>query len=125
MINLQTEKNKAPTRVLSDIAAENDMKFVLVGAVDENITEAEFKKVVWLPIEQTVVRGDEKSLPFPVTWKQFKKRLESYLKQLDYTYNRKTEYPSIQDQLDKIFHDGLDAWKAEIQAIKDKYPKPE
>ena len=125
MINLQTEKNKAPTRVLSDIAAENDMKFVLVGAVDENITEAEFKKVVWLPIEQTVVRGDEKSLPFPVTWKQFKKRLESYLKQLDYTYNRKTEYPSIQDQLDKIFHDGLDAWKAEIQAIKDKYPEPE
>lgn len=36
---------------------------------------------------------------------------------------RKGEYPSIPDQLDKIFHSGIDAWKADIQAIKDKYPK--
>lgn len=36
---------------------------------------------------------------------------------------RKEEYPSIPDQLDKIFHSGIDAWKADIQAIKDKYPK--
>ena len=36
---------------------------------------------------------------------------------------RKEAYPSIEDQLDKMFHDGFDAWKAEIQAIKDKYPK--
>ena len=38
---------------------------------------------------------------------------------------RKEEYPSIPDQLDKIFHSGVDAWKADIQAIKDKYPKSE
>ena len=36
---------------------------------------------------------------------------------------RKEEYPSIVDQLDKIFHSGIDAWKSDIQAIKDKYPK--
>jgi hypothetical protein len=36
---------------------------------------------------------------------------------------RAAEYPSYADQLDTIFHQGLDAWKAEIQAIKDKYPK--
>jgi hypothetical protein len=36
---------------------------------------------------------------------------------------RAAEYPAIVDQLDKIFHDGLDAWKAQIQAVKDKYPK--
>lgn len=37
---------------------------------------------------------------------------------------RAAAYPSIQDQLDTIFHDGLDAWKAEIQAVKDLHPKP-
>lgn len=41
-----------------------------------------------------------------------------------YKYKRKEEYPSIEDQLDKIFHEGVDAWKADIQAIKNKYPKP-
>ena len=41
-----------------------------------------------------------------------------------YQAQRVTEYPSWQDQMDKIFHEGVDAWKAEIQAIKNKYPKP-
>jgi hypothetical protein len=36
---------------------------------------------------------------------------------------RAAEYPAITDQLDTIFHDGLDAWKAQIQAVKTKYPK--
>jgi hypothetical protein len=36
---------------------------------------------------------------------------------------RAEEYPAIVDQLDTIYHDGLDAWKAQIQAVKDKYPK--
>ena len=40
-----------------------------------------------------------------------------------YKYKRAAEYPSIADQLDKIFHDGIDEWKETIQAIKDKYPK--
>ena len=39
-------------------------------------------------------------------------------------YNaRSQEYPSLEYQLDKIYHSGIDAWKAEIKAIKDKYPK--
>jgi hypothetical protein len=42
-----------------------------------------------------------------------------------YKYARAKEYPAITDQLDTIFHDGLDAWKAQIQTVKDKYPKPE
>ena len=41
-----------------------------------------------------------------------------------YQVQRKAEYPSYADQLDKIFHEGIDAWKAEIQAIKDQFPKP-
>jgi len=40
-----------------------------------------------------------------------------------YKFQRAAEYPSIVDQLDKIFHEGLDAWKETIQAVKDKYPK--
>ena len=40
-----------------------------------------------------------------------------------YKYKRAAEYPSIVDQLDKIFHDGIDEWKETIQAVKDKYPK--
>jgi hypothetical protein len=40
-----------------------------------------------------------------------------------YKYARAREYPSFADQFDKIFHEGIDAWKAEIQAVKDKYPK--
>ena len=41
-----------------------------------------------------------------------------------YKFKRAAEYPSIVDQLDKIFHDGIDEWKETIQAVKDKYPKP-
>ena len=40
-----------------------------------------------------------------------------------YTDARRAEYPPIEDQLDKIYHNGIDAWKADIKAIKDKYPK--
>jgi len=40
-----------------------------------------------------------------------------------YIAQRKNAYPSIADQLDKIYHEGLDVWKADIKAIKDKYPK--
>ena len=40
-----------------------------------------------------------------------------------YTEARRAEYPPIEDQLDKIYHEGIDAWKADIKAIKDKYPK--
>ena len=40
-----------------------------------------------------------------------------------YTDARKEEYPPLEEQLDKIYHSGVDAWKADIKAIKDKYPK--
>ena len=41
-----------------------------------------------------------------------------------YKSQRKAEYPSIEDQLDDIYHNGIDAWKATIKTTKDKYPKP-
>ena len=41
-----------------------------------------------------------------------------------YKDKRAAEYPSIPDQLDDIYHNGIDAWKATIKVTKDKYPKP-
>ena len=40
-----------------------------------------------------------------------------------YATLRRKEYPSLEDQLDKIYHSTLTAWKEDIKAIKDKYPK--
>ena len=43
----------------------------------------------------------------------------------EYARNRAsaTGYPSIPDQLDEIYHNGIDSWKAVIKVTKDKYPK--
>ena len=40
-----------------------------------------------------------------------------------YKSKRRTEYPSIADQLDDIYHNGIDGWKATIKTTKDKYAK--
>ena len=45
------------------------------------------------------------------------------LAKLDYQWKRQREYPSVVDQLDDIYHNGIDAWKATIKTTKDKYPK--
>lgn len=42
---------------------------------------------------------------------------------LTYADKRRNEYPSFADQFDLLYHGGYDAWKAAIQAVKDKYPK--
>ena len=46
-----------------------------------------------------------------------------YVGVVSYTDARREEYPPLEEQLDKIYHEGIDAWKADIKAIKDKYPK--
>tara|TARA_R110002020_G_scaffold442320_1_gene653470 strand:+ start:115 stop:486 length:372 start_codon:yes stop_codon:yes gene_type:complete len=45
------------------------------------------------------------------------------LKNNSYKSKRKKEYPSIADQLDDLYHNGIDGWKATIKTTKDKYPK--
>jgi hypothetical protein len=50
-------------------------------------------------------------------------RLQADYNAKQYQRNRAKEYPSIVDQLDTLYHGGYDAWKASIQAIKNKYPK--
>ena len=44
----------------------------------------------------------------------------------EYKRQRQSEYPAWGEQLDYIYHNGVDAWKADIvDPIKTKYPKPE
>jgi hypothetical protein len=48
---------------------------------------------------------------------------QEYLDSLSYAQKRQAAYPSIADQLDTIYHQGLDAWKATILAVKEEFPK--
>lgn len=49
--------------------------------------------------------------------------IQDYIDANAYKGLRQAEYPSIVDQLDTLYHSGLDAWKAQIKTVKDKYPK--
>ena len=49
--------------------------------------------------------------------------VQSYIDAQAYVAKRAAEYPSYADQFDTIFHQGIEAWKAQIQAVKTKYPK--
>ena len=49
--------------------------------------------------------------------------VEAWTDPNEYQYKRIAEYPNIADQLHNIYHNGIDAWKTTIKAIKDKYPK--
>ena len=49
--------------------------------------------------------------------------VEAWTDPNEYQYKRAAEYPSIVDQLDDIYHNGIDGWKTTIKAVKDKYPK--
>jgi hypothetical protein len=58
----------------------------------------------------------------PVTYDET--AVQAYIDAHAYIAKRQQAYPSIADQLDLIYHQGLDAWKSAIQAVKDQYPKP-
>jgi hypothetical protein len=52
-----------------------------------------------------------------------KAAVQAYVDANKYKELRAAEYPSFADQFDTIFHDGIDAWKEQINTIKEKYPK--
>ena len=49
--------------------------------------------------------------------------VQAYINTNAYKSQRAAEYPPITDQLDLLYHGGMDAWKTAIQAVKVKYPK--
>ncbi len=51
-------------------------------------------------------------------------RLQAEYDALEYARNREPEYPTIEDQLDYMYHNGFEKWKTDmIDPVKDKYPK--
>ncbi len=52
-----------------------------------------------------------------------KAAVQAYVDANAYKDLRAAAYPSFADQFDTIFHEGIDAWKAQIQAVKDRFPK--
>ena len=70
-----------------------------------------------------VIRGDDAfdADGNPVTYDET--AVQAYIDAHAYIAKRQAEYPSIVDQLDTLYHGGIDAWKAKIKTVKDKYPK--
>lgn len=70
----------------------------------------------WLDTNQT--QPTEAEITAEVT------RLQAEYDAKQYQRDRVAAYPSIPDQLDQIYHEGIEAWKATIAAVKQEYPKP-
>ena len=70
-----------------------------------------------------IIHDDTKSKPSEAECNAGVAALQKAYDDAAYKRNRVAEYPSIADQLDDIYHNGIDAWKATIKTTKDKYPK--
>ena len=52
-----------------------------------------------------------------------KDAIKAKIAETEYQRKRLAEYPSMADQLDDIYNNGIDEWKKTIKVVKDKYPK--
>ena len=81
------------------------------------------KAVYALYSKAVTTKGDK---AFDVNGNQIEldmKKINDWVDPTAYIDSRVAEYPPIQDQLDDIYHNGIDGWKATIKAVKDKYTK--
>ena len=69
--------------------------------------------------QETITAWDENNSLVDIDWSE----VNAWTDPDEYKYKRQAEYPSIVDQLDDIYHNGVDGWKTTIKAVKDKYPK--
>ena len=69
--------------------------------------------------QETIVATDNMGNEITIDWTQ----VNSWTDPDQYKFDRAKEYPSIADQLDDIYHNGIDGWKSTIKITKDKYPK--
>jgi len=69
--------------------------------------------------QETIVATDINENEVNINWSE----VNSWTDPDEYKYKRESEYPTIVDQLDDIYHNGIDGWKTTIKAVKDKYPK--
>jgi len=94
---------------MRDLAIRNTHKTVVTIIGDTNATDEKGNKVV---LNEDLITAEIK-------------RLQADYEAKEYQRNRATEYPSIAEQLDLIYHAGVggDAFQAAIKAVKDKHPK--
>ena len=95
------------TDIINSILAINPNAEVTVNAED-------VKQITWHNDTTPISEAD-------ILAKQ--KELQTAYDNNAYQRSRANEYPTIVDQLDDIYHNGVDEWKKTIKAIKDKYPK--
>jgi len=85
-------------------------------------------KWMWEGEEYSGITWDEsnsKSLPTESEIDAELKKLEDQWTANEYQRQRAMSYPALGDQLDYIYHNGLDKWKTDIvDPVKAKYPKP-
>ena len=93
----------------------SDALQVLRPGAEWSIGNNSYSQLDWLDTEQT--KPTEEEVVQKVAELTYQQEVEVYKEQ------RAREYPSYADQFDQIFHEGIDAWKVDIQTIKDRYPK--
>jgi len=70
-------------------------------------------------IKENIIATDSSGNNVTINWTN----VEAWTDPNEYQYKRADEYPSVVDQLDDLYHNGIDGWKTTIKAVKDKYPK--
>ena len=70
-------------------------------------------------IKENITATDSSGNNITINWTN----VEAWTDPNEYQYKRAAEYPSVIDQLDDLYHNGIDGWKTTIKAVKDKYPK--
>jgi len=110
------------TRAIRNLKA--DTEFSWGGESPDNAED--FKKIKWITYENGEAVINTINPHSELTWTKVKAEMDRSDAEYDaneYARNRKAEYPIIADQLDDIYHNGIDGWKATIKITKDKYPK--
>jgi len=93
----------------------------IAEAIKSINSNAEF---VYIEEDINTIEWHNGTTPISVSDIQAKQtELQTAYDNAEYQRKRAKEYPSIVDQLDDIYHNGIDGWKATIKATKDKYPK--
>ena len=79
-----------------------------------SVDNEDYSKITWhagtTPISEADIKAKQAELQTDYDNKEYQRK-------------RAAEYPTIKDQLDDIYHNGVDGWKTTIKAVKDKYPK--
>ena len=83
--------------------------------VNNQTATSDYECLVWQ--DKTQTKPTEEEIEVKLVELKYQEEVNVYQEK------RKLEYPDWGDQLDQIYHSGIDAWKADIKTIKDKYPK--